>query len=359
MALNTIPKNCTETLESGLAGKDALQDFSSDEKTAVEKDSKANDFKGEKPSITYQNKDVLSKFFTENLKNKSFSVYGLSLPKITEILPTNLPVVEANELRLDNMLRLADQSVALVDYESIYNPRDKIKYLNYVVRALKRSGNALPKHVRMIVIYTGDISAKQTQPELNVGCLKFTVEEVFLSSLDAAAIEATLTGKINGGGMLTDEEKMQLIILPLVYKGTEAKRECIRRCFELVKSIECSETQHFVVSGMLVFTDKVIDKKDSDYMRRWLSMTKVERIIVDEINEKVSQARDEEEKKMAEALQKAEQEKEEAIQEVQDKNAEIMLKAFEKLISKLLSIGVPENEVLSMLPDLIKEKAIS
>ena len=52
--------------------------------------------------ITYQNKDVLSKILAENLKVKSLKVYGLDLPKITQVLPTNLPVVQANEMRIDN-----------------------------------------------------------------------------------------------------------------------------------------------------------------------------------------------------------------------------------------------------------------
>mgnify|MGYP001080609458 FL=1 len=51
--------------------------------------------------ITYQNKDVLSKILAENLKEKSLKVYGLDLPKITQVLPTNLPVVQANEINED------------------------------------------------------------------------------------------------------------------------------------------------------------------------------------------------------------------------------------------------------------------
>ena len=51
--------------------------------------------------IPYQNKDVLSKILAENLKEKSLKVYGLDLPKITQVLPTNLPVVQANEINED------------------------------------------------------------------------------------------------------------------------------------------------------------------------------------------------------------------------------------------------------------------
>ena len=32
--------------------------------------------------IAYQNKDITAKYFGENLKEKSFSAYGLEIPKI-------------------------------------------------------------------------------------------------------------------------------------------------------------------------------------------------------------------------------------------------------------------------------------
>ena len=110
-----------------------------------------------KSPIAWQNKDVTTKYFGENLKGKSFAVYGLELPGITEVQPTNLPAVEANELRLDNLFLLEDQSLALVDYESTYADANKIKYLNYIARTLKRNIDQenFPCRIRMIVIYTG------------------------------------------------------------------------------------------------------------------------------------------------------------------------------------------------------------
>ena len=65
--------------------------------------------------IVYQNKDVEFKMISETFKEKSFAAYGLDLPKIKEVLPTNLPVVFANEMRIDNVFLLEDDSVAIVD----------------------------------------------------------------------------------------------------------------------------------------------------------------------------------------------------------------------------------------------------
>lgn len=70
---------------------------------------------------------------------------------------------------------------------------------------------------------------------------------------------------------------MQFVILPLIYKGVEEKQNCIRRCFEMGKMIERAELQTFVLTGLLVFTDKVIRREDSEKIRRWIEMTKVGR----------------------------------------------------------------------------------
>lgn len=269
-----------------------------------------------KNPITYQNKDVVSKIFGENLREKSLAVYGVKIPKIKEVLPTNLPVIEANEMRLDNLFRLEDGSIALVDYESVYKRKDKVKYLSYVIRTLKKDDllEGSEKTIRMIVIYTGDVKKGTTEAKLDTGCLQFTVEEFFLSELDGPEIERTLTKRVRSEGRLTEEEQMQFVILPLIYAGRKEKQECIRRCFELAKEIKSSEMQIFLLSGLLVFTDKVIEQEDSERIRGWIKMTKVGRLV--------------EEEKL-EALRKLEEEKDEEIETINREHRK-MLKKMKK-----------------------------
>ena len=242
--------------------------------------------------ITYQNKDVVSKLFAEKMRNRSFSADGLMLPEIIEVLPTNLPVVEANEMRIDNLFRLKDNSIVIVDYESEYRHSNKIKYLNYTVRVLKKYNLISKKEqiIRMVVIYTGDIEKGTTRNEIDVGCLRFQIEEIFLSELNAEEIEQDLTAKIESGEAITEEEQMQFVILPLIYKNIEKKQDCIRRCVELGKKIKFPEMQAFLLSGLLVFTDKVIRKDDSEEIRRYLGMTKIGKIIQEEIQQAVDES---------------------------------------------------------------------
>lgn len=307
--------------------------------------------KHKKNPITYQNKDVISKIFGENLKEKSLAVYGVNIPKIKEVLPTNLPAIEANEMRLDNLFRLEDGSIALVDYESRYKRKNKIKYLGYIVRMLKRKDllEKSEKTIRMIVIYTGDVKKGTTDSRLDTGCLQFTVEEVFLSELNAGEIEAELTEKIKKDGVLSEEEQMKFVILPLIYAGKKTKQECIRRCVSLAKEVYFAEMQIFLLSGLLVFTDKVIAQEDSEEIRRWIKMTKVGRLF--------------EEEKL-EALRKLEAEKDEekkqAIKEVKlETKKQTMIQSSKLIAHRMLKTGIPIAEIQKFITNLSYDEIVA
>ena len=96
--------------------------------------------------IAYQNKDIAAKVMADTLLGKSLAPFGLPYLKIVEVLPTNLPAIESNELRLDNLFQLNDGSLALIDYESSFDRENFVKYLNYIARVIKRF--ALQKKLR-------------------------------------------------------------------------------------------------------------------------------------------------------------------------------------------------------------------
>ena len=68
--------------------------------------------------IVYQNKDILFKILCQTYKEKSFSAYGINLPPIRELLPTNLPKISANERDIDNLFLLEVGTYVIVDYDA-------------------------------------------------------------------------------------------------------------------------------------------------------------------------------------------------------------------------------------------------
>lgn len=231
--------------------------------------------------IAYQNKDILSKIFAESLKEKSFSVYGIELPKIIEVLPTNLPSLQVNELRLDNLFLLADNSIVLVDYESKYLNEDLIDYLGYVYRILKRLGKEWSGvKIRVVILYTSDV--EHANDVLEIGCLTFKIQQAFLSGLDTDGIYKNIKKKIKCSEKLEEDEKMQMIILPLTVKGKEEKQVLLKEIIMLAKEIDDENDRTFIMAGLLTFADKIISSQLAEEIRREIRMLKVEKIIFEE-----------------------------------------------------------------------------
>ncbi|MFR2939878.1 MAG: hypothetical protein ACLTLO_06350 [Coprococcus sp.] len=234
----------------------------------------------ENSDIAYQNKDIMSKVFADKFADKSLKVYGLDIPKIKQVLPTNLPAVSANELRIDNLFLLEDGTIAIIDYESKYKKEDKIKYLNYITRVLERykTEGKLDIKLRMIVIYTADVKPEEVQPEYNAGTLKFAITPAFLSQIDSKEVMDRLNKKVLTNEPLTDEELMEFIILPLTYKGDDDKKKALKSSIELAKQLDNEELSVFILTGILVFSDKVIDNETAKKVKEWIGMTKVAKL---------------------------------------------------------------------------------
>ena len=259
--------------------------------------------------IAYQNKDIISKVFTESFGTKSLEVYGLHVPKIVGLLPTNLPAVEANELRIDNLLELEDGSVGILDYESDYSEEDKAKYLNYISRVYKRlvADGEGEKDIRMIVIYTADVNPKTVKTKVKKTGFSINIDAAFLSELNSEGIRKRLSRKITRGESLLDQEMMELIILPLTYRTREKKQEMIKESIDLAKQVKDEKQSTFLVAGIIVFSDKVIDENTREKAkgarrpvdvcsartgveRRWMRMTQIGKMFEQEKQEAVNDA---------------------------------------------------------------------
>lgn len=286
--------------------------------------------------IAYQNKDIASKMLAENFKGKTFRVYGLDLPEIKNVLPTNIPTVKVNELRIDNIFELADGTAAIVDYESSYSRKDKAKYLNYLTGIVNRylaEGKECPD-LRMIVIYTADIKRPQVSDEYHIGALHMYLECAFLSELDSEEIYQRLKGKVERKERLDDEELMEFIILPLSYRTKEEKQRKIRETVELAARIQDRGQQLFTLAGILAFTDKLIDQETANRIRRAIKMTQVAQIFEEEKQQALTQAAQifEEEKKQA--AQAYEEEKKQAAQAYEEEKKQALANIVIRMIQK-------------------------
>ena len=122
------------------------------------------ELKAPKFDISYQNKDIVSKLFGDRMKGKPMSLFGLeSSLKVVDVRPTNIPIVRARELRMDNLFELEDGSVAIIDYESDYKEANFIKYGRYIMDVIDRYlSEGEEPDIHMIVLYTADVEHAKT-----------------------------------------------------------------------------------------------------------------------------------------------------------------------------------------------------
>ena len=237
-----------------------------------------------KSSIAYQNKDVASKMTGEALEGKSLAPLGLPGIKIVKALPTNLPAVESNELRLDHLFLLEDGVVAIMDYESDYSVENFVKYLNYAARVLRRyerkNGLQKLKSLRIIVIYTADVESVREVYDLDGVVVR--VEASYLVGQDTEGIYRSLEEKISRGEEISGEDQVHLMILPLTVKGKENKQRMIARTLELVRRMKNRRQKVEVLAGLLTFTDKVIDEEYRESIKEEIGMTQIGKMIFDD-----------------------------------------------------------------------------
>ena len=218
--------------------------------------------------IAYQNKDILFKILGQTYKEKSFAAYGIDLPPIKELLPTSLPKISANEKDIDNLFLLEDGTYAIVDYES------EFKNLNYIARVMEKYYKEDETfNLRLIVIYTGDV--KSAEPVYETSCFTLRMEQAFLSHIDGETAFESISQKLRSNTPLEDDDLMKLVILPLTMPGIEGKQKMLEKVVDLAEQVTDSRQQIFILSGVIVASDKFINREYLEQIRRRINMTQL------------------------------------------------------------------------------------
>jgi len=252
--------------------------------------------------IAHQNKDIISKILSEKYKNKSLAVYGLTdLPPIKEILPTNLPAIQLDEKRADNIFTLENDTILILEYESNGDIKSLFKYGHYAFRMIETYyDDGKLKKVMIVVIYTGNVES--ATDSLDLGSIQLQIRQVFLRKFDGEAMYTKLEQKVYAKERLTDEDVMKFIILPLTAKTDRQK--FIEKTVDLAFTIENEEEKIFIIAGIISAADKFIDRSYAEIVKGMLTMTKVAQLYEEEKIKAINEAVNEERIEIAKTLLK-------------------------------------------------------
>ncbi len=155
-------------------------------------------------------------------------------------------------------------------------------------------------NLRLIVIYTSDVQS--AEPTLETDCFTLRTEQAFLSHIDGEAAFHEIQGKLLSGIPLEDDELMRLVILPLTIPGTEGKQSMLERIVDLAEQIPDEGQRIFTLSGVIVASDKFINRDYMDQIRRRINMTQLGQLYEKEKIEYANQKVRENTKEMAKSL---------------------------------------------------------
>ena len=201
-------------------------------------------------------RDALHKVLAQTYKGKSFAVLGIKLPPIRELLPA----IPLRDGFIDSLFLLEDGTYAVVEYASGCHKTDMAQYPNYIAKVMEKydKGDGY-FDLHLIIIYTGDV--EKADPVFDCGCLTLRPKQVFLSRMDSRAVFDAIRQKIHSEIVLTDDDLMKLVVLPLSVPGSERKTQLFEKISSLAGEIPDETQRNFVLSAMALATEKFIDRE--------------------------------------------------------------------------------------------------
>lgn len=218
--------------------------------------------------IAYQNNDIILKYMSEAFKDTALSFYGLNTAKIKAVIPTELPVLEVSEEAMDFVFLLEDNSFLHLEFQTTNKNEDLIRFLLYDARLYKKD----KKHINTAVIYSGDI--EKALDNIKIGSIEYLVSNIYMKSFDGDEIFVDLYNKINRKEKLTEENKLNLIFLPLMKSKTD-KNEMAIKVVELASKIDDDKEKMLYIGAIVGISDKFIDKEYVLKLKERLKMTRV------------------------------------------------------------------------------------
>ncbi len=131
--------------------------------------------------------------------------------------------------------------------------------------------------------------------------------------------------------------------MPLSYQKAEEKQQKIRETVALAAQIQDRGQQLFALSGILAFTDKVIDRETANKIRRAIEMTQVAQIFEEEKQQALLQVTRIFEEEKQQALKKATEDFEEEKQQALEKTAK-------QIVVRMIKKDYSAEEIVSLVP---------
>ncbi|QQK79631.1 hypothetical protein HUG20_06890 [Salicibibacter cibi] len=170
--------------------------------------------------------------------------YGIDTAPIVGVEPTDLPVIDVNDSRMDFVFLLEDDSYLHIEFQTTFKISDLERFKLYDAALYDQK----KRRIYTYVVYGADIN--EAEEFLDHGSIQYRAHAIYMKGYDGDVIFDRLAKKIHNRETLTDEEQLQLIFLPLMHTKKE-REELATDVVELAHQIE-DENQRFRLIGATV-----------------------------------------------------------------------------------------------------------
>jgi hypothetical protein len=177
-------------------------------------------------NITHNSQDIIFKKMSELFKDETLKYYELNLPKIISVKPTELPVINVSDRNMDFVFELEDNSLLHLEFQTTWKKADLLRFAQYDIALYQKER----RKINTVVIYSGKYESAEN--ELDMGSIKYKVQQVFMIKYDGIKRYKEIKGKIEKEEPLTDKDLMDLVFLPLM-KNEKSEEEVTKEALEL------------------------------------------------------------------------------------------------------------------------------
>lgn len=126
-------------------------------------------------NIPRNHKDIGLRSLAAMFKDEFIPFTGIKLPKVKDVIQTNVPMIEVKDRGMDLNFLLEDGTIAHIEFESdALKEKDLIRFAHYDLQLYDQRG----QKIRRIIIFSSGVPKKALK-ELDIGSVKQKHDCVF------------------------------------------------------------------------------------------------------------------------------------------------------------------------------------
>lgn len=169
------------------------------------------------------------------------------MPEVVDVIQTNVPTIEIKDRNMDMNFTLANNELLHVEFEaSEPTLEDQVRYGHYDLELLKQR----KQKINRVVVYTAGIKGNPTP--IDAGAISQIQTVIHLDrDYDGNKILQNIKEKIDRGNTLTNLDKLNIILLPMMSLSDQSRSERAWEVTTTVTNLPDKDLGYYLIGAMM------------------------------------------------------------------------------------------------------------